>query len=1393
LVLLITAKRRFLPELKGFACKIEAGAGDGNRTTETNANHLITRYEYDELGRHTRTIYPNGSSMTVAYDRLGRRVSETDAAGQTVFFAYDELSRLTGRQDHLGNITRFGYDPVGRLTSQTDANNQTTTFEYDCLGRRHRVIQPSGATQRIAYDAVGRRLSETDANTNSTFFTYDASGRLLAMTNALGYVTRFDYDLLDRLVTRTDALGRRTTFEYDALGRRTRTIYPDGAAQNVGYDTKGRRIRETDPAGNSTLYAYDDNDRLIAVTNALNEINLFGYDATGRLMTQTDALGRTTVFEYDALDRPTRTVYADGTARGMTYDVLGRRMNESDQAGIVTSYGYDPIGRLTAVTNALGEATFYGYDPLGRLIGQTNANGHATTFAYDSLGRRIRRTLPGGQTETYGYDSAGNLISRTNLNGHVTSYSYNALNQLTAKIPEAQLQADGSAPVTFAYDALGQRTNMVDASGSTEYRYDVRNRLVEKIKSWAGLAISSALLYGYDANGNVAAIRSLHPNGTDVTYSSDALNRVSVVNESRLGLTTYSYDPVGNWQSFTRPNGVQSFFQYDSLYRLTNLGLNHLSTPVANYEYTVGPAGHRLSAVETLTRNSKPSTISRTYGYDAAYRLTREIINARQPSSLPPNSLVTYEYDAGGNRHRRDSTLPALPSATHQFDANDRLFNDRYDANGNTTNAFVAIPLTGQTNEVFDGFDFEDRLFERRTARDTHPSTINVLYDGDGNRVAKTVATGTNSFTTLYLVDDLNPTGYAQVLEELTSGNAEGFAVTRVYTWGHALLSQDQFMSNQWTARFHGQDGRGSVRFLTDTNGTITDTFDYDSFGNLIARGGGAPNNYLFAGEQFDSDLNLYYLRARYAEPNRGRFWTPDSFEGFASDPASLHRYTFNQNDPVNRLDPSGHVSLAETFAVSTLAPLVRGMVLALFNGVNNYSYGLAGGDALKFTTREEAYFIDSLAVGPGWKFGKENFWAAARGAPFLLSHNPNIWQGKKACWYECIPFDLDAPVYGPSAEFPMFEMEPGELYQELGDWKHGSMLGATLHSIAGHYQEMGDAAYIPWLPSEAQWVPNFANYMASSVAGLLEAAVSPQSYVDGWRHVNNRAYQTILREFESGGVGPWAFAQGLSTVAGDVFGYNSVLEGSFGVDRGSLAQLGTAERWTRGFAGLSQIAGSIAGGLRMYNPSIGGARLGAATLADAPSTALVAPETKLCLNPRLPDPGLRRRVLAAIEESKLARQASRFDEFEARTQTATQLEFGFVPFVERESFTRDFYRIETRWADSRIARHLRGIDFNQPVEIVQIPRGSVLNQHGFPSDPIGNYFSLPGTPAKGSGIYPHGRVERFYQTTMDLRALRSTAADITDTWSVPGWAIDVPGGKEQFFIPNNSLMRRYP
>jgi len=183
---------------------------------------------------------------------------------------------------------------------------------------------------------------------------------------------------------------------------------------------------------------------------------------------------------------------------------------------------------------------------------------------------------------------------------------------------------------------------------------------------------------------------------------------------------------------------------------------------------------------------------------------------------------------------------------------------------------------------------------------------VTLVYDGDGNRVAKTVG----SVTTRYLVDDVNPTGLPQVVDELVGG-----AVTRQYTYGLDRISENQFVSGAWTPSFYGVDGGGSVRQLTNSSGTVTDSYEYDAFGNKVNSTGTTPNNYLYRGEQYDTDLSLYYLRARYYNPVSGRFLNVDSLAGHGQ-----RRYEYAGANPVDGSDPSGNFVLASYWPL--MAPL---------------------------------------------------------------------------------------------------------------------------------------------------------------------------------------------------------------------------------------------------------------------------------------------------------------------------------------------------------------------------------------------------------------------------------------------------------------------------------------
>jgi RHS repeat-associated protein len=143
------------------------------------------------------------------------------------------------------------------------------------------------------------------------------------------------------------------------------------------------------------------------------------------------------------------------------------------------------------------------------------------------------------------------------------------------------------------------------------------------------------------------------------------------------------------------------------------------------------------------------------------------------------------------------------------------------------------------------------------------------------------------------------------VFDELTGG-----IVTRTYTYGLQRISENQVVSNVWTPSFYEYDGGGSVRQLTNAAGAVTDSYEYDAFGNHWTAEGTTPNNMLYRGEEWDADLGLLYLRARYTNPLTGRFVSMDPEDGILTDPKTLHKYLYAAGDPVNRIDPRGREAM---------------------------------------------------------------------------------------------------------------------------------------------------------------------------------------------------------------------------------------------------------------------------------------------------------------------------------------------------------------------------------------------------------------------------------------------------------------------------------------------------
>jgi RHS repeat-associated protein len=869
----------------------------GQVLNTTDANGNVTTNTFDSRGNLVSKEDALGFVTHFTYDSKGRHTSVTDASGGTTQVEHDNNGNVTKATDPLGNVRMYRYDPNGNRLSETRTRTTpagveltVTTHQYDGRNRPIETTHPDGSSTRTEYNALGQRSAVVDQLGRRTTYSYDVAGLLEVTNHSDGQRVASTYDEEGRRVSFTDRAGQTTRFEYDAVGRLVESTLADGATVFTAYDAAGRMISTTDPRKNTTTTGYDAAGRRTQVRDAAGNVTTFTYDLNGNVLTTRDARGHTTTFEYDANNRRTRIIHPDGTSEQVGYDALGRAISRTDQEGKTTGYQFDSLGRLVKVVDAAGKDTTYGYDEVGNQIRQTDANGRTTMFEYDQLGRRTKRVLPLGMAERFAYDRAGNLIGKTDFNGMTTTYTYDVVSRLTGRVPDPRLN---QAAVTFTYTVDGQRASMTDAGGTTTYAYDSRGQLLSKATP------QGTLSYTYDPGGNLTSIRSSNSEGASVDYTYDMLNRLETVTDNRIadGTTRYTYDAVGNLAGYTYPNGVESSFTYNAVNRLIDL-TSRRGADVARFGYSLGPSGNRLSVTELSGRMV-------AYVYDSLYRLTTESVAADPVAAN--NGSTSYAYDAVGNRLAR--TSPTFGTVTHTYDANDHLMGHAYDLNGNTTTA------DGMTF----AYDFEDRIIA------ANGGAIAIVYDGDGNRVAKTVA-GT---TTRYLVDDLNPTGLPQVLEEIVNG-----VVQRVYTYGTDLISQNQLIGGTRVASFYGYDGHGSVRYLTDVSGQVTDRYDYDGFGNLTRREGSTPNLYLFSGEQFDPDLGSYYLRARYYNQARGRFVSVDPFAGTLADPMSLHRYLYAHADPVNNTDPTGQTTLQDLAGAVVISSILVNLAIATVKGL---------------------------------------------------------------------------------------------------------------------------------------------------------------------------------------------------------------------------------------------------------------------------------------------------------------------------------------------------------------------------------------------------------------------------------------------------------------------------
>ena len=895
---------------------------DGLIDSETDANGGMTQYSYDARGNVVTKIDPLGQVWSYSYDARDNLLSTTDPLGRTSSTTYSASDHPLTVTDALTNTTAYTYDSRGLLTTQTDALGHTTTFGHDIHGNLISRTNPLSHTWTYEYDSAGRVITATDALGRITGYmynnldlvvattladsgvistTYDAVGNVISSSDPLGHVTSFVYSPANDLVSQTDALGQVTAFAYDDMGRQVERTLPDGTSWHTMYDSLGRVVSETTPLSHTVSYAYD---------------------AVGNLLAATDALGRTTQYAYDALNRLVVVTDTLGGVAGYGYDAVGNRTTITDTLGQASHYSYDALNRPVSEMDPLGNSSQQVYDAVGRVISSTNGAGQTILYSYDVAGNLLSTTA-GATVLSYSYDAVGNRVVMTDTQG-VTSFAWDTMDRLS--------QVSGPQGIlNYSYDAAGNRTSLTGAGDPVTYTYDDLNRLATV--SSGGNPIAG---YEYDAAGNM--VEEQFGNGVLTDYSYDDAGRLLGLHTTGPGgelmQTTYTLDAAGN-RLAEQSADFTAGYNYDALDRLIGATVTFTPTLAAAPDASIGRSGDDIilqwsgsASQYEMWRSNKPYLDPDNPG-----PVTPELLNTNVytdvgavQSSIPifyavraaggtsalSNRLGVFNFGLVGGTGlpaaAPDSRAIPLPTISSAAAAATHTYAYSYDASGNrltvtedgVTTTFVydaasrlesinGAPVLhdaagrlvddGASNYLYDAFD---RLL-------TVSSTVSVTYQYDG--LQNRVSASTNGATEIYLLDLATP---LPVRVAVSSGSD-----TRYHLYG---LRQAATVLPGGAALYSHADGLGSVRLLTDAGGAVAGGAHYSPFGAPLQVGG----PFGFTGEPRDSATGLVHLRARDYSPALGRFLTPDPVSSHPLRSQGLNPYHYVENNPVNRVDPSG-------------------------------------------------------------------------------------------------------------------------------------------------------------------------------------------------------------------------------------------------------------------------------------------------------------------------------------------------------------------------------------------------------------------------------------------------------------------------------------------------------
>ncbi|MFF4830441.1 polymorphic toxin-type HINT domain-containing protein [Streptomyces sp. NPDC001315] len=512
--------------------------------TVTDAKNNVWRYEYDQLGRKTKSIDPDAGTSRTEYDELDQPVVTYDGRNKKTSTVYDKLGRVTttwlGDADTGTKLTETKYDKAGWLGQVYGTLSYISPTEYfatavQSMDEFYRPLKTAYQVPASQQSLAGTYVYTQTYNRDGTLQTTG----LPAIGDLPAEVLTYTYDSLQRPKTMT---GTTDSYVTDTVYNKNSQLqqlelFTGGSGKKVwqtfGYETGTDRLTRslvdvygaTAPAKDS-YYSYDQAGNVLSIADTANsaapDLQCFAYDSRQRLQ---DAW----------TPAATATTAAGSGSRGSTTPVDGTGPTACDSAAGSTALGGPAPYWKSYETDAIGNRV----SEINHDTGLNAANNITRSYEYGGAGAlgdgphqvtKITEQTPTGQKQsTYEYDDTGNTTKRT-IGGNAQVLAWDDSGALS-KVTEAS-----GSETSYLYDAGGSRVQRKDPSGTTVYLPGT------ELKLSADGTKKEATRY-YEYAGQTVAVRS----AAKVSFvASDHLGTGELAIDSATGaISRRRFDPFG--------------------------------------------------------------------------------------------------------------------------------------------------------------------------------------------------------------------------------------------------------------------------------------------------------------------------------------------------------------------------------------------------------------------------------------------------------------------------------------------------------------------------------------------------------------------------------------------------------------------------------------------------------------------------------------------------------------------------------------------------------------------------------------------------------------------------------------------------------------------------------